>query len=52
MVTTVRSKAKGDAIIAAHPEIPAERLSYVTVADVAEDGAFDEVSNLLKVSCQ
>ncbi|KIV78236.1 hypothetical protein PV11_09972 [Exophiala sideris] len=42
VVTTVRSKAKGDAIIAAHPRVQGEKLSYVTVEDVAEDGAFDE----------
>ncbi|KAK5177481.1 methylglyoxal reductase (NADPH-dependent) gre2 [Exophiala sp. CCFEE 6388] len=42
VVTTVRSKAKGDAIFAAHPGIQRQKLSYVTVEDVAEDGAFDE----------
>ncbi|CEL01244.1 Putative Flavonol reductase/cinnamoyl-CoA reductase [Aspergillus calidoustus] len=42
VVTTVRSKEKGDRILAAHPNVPKEKLSYVIVKDIAEDGAFDE----------
>jgi hypothetical protein len=41
---TVRSEEKGDQILKAHPNTPKEKLSYVIVKDVAEDGAFDEVS--------
>jgi hypothetical protein len=44
VVTTVRSEEKGDRILAAHPNTPKEKLSYVIVKDIAEDGAFDEVS--------
>jgi hypothetical protein len=43
VVTTVRSEEKGDRILAAHPNTPNEKLSYVIVKDIAEDGAFDEV---------
>jgi hypothetical protein len=39
----VRSKEKGEKILAAHPNTPKEKLSYVIVKDVAQDGAFDEV---------
>ncbi|KAL3444017.1 hypothetical protein BJX65DRAFT_320317 [Aspergillus insuetus] len=42
VVTTVRSEEKGDRILAAHPNTPKEKLSYVIVKDIAEDGAFDE----------
>lgn len=42
VVTTVRSEEKGDKIIAAHPNTPKEKLSYVIVKDIAQDGAFDE----------
>ncbi|KAG0157054.1 hypothetical protein PDIDSM_4238 [Penicillium digitatum] len=41
-VVTVRSEEKGNRIIEAHPDVPNEKLSYVTVKDVAKDGAFDE----------
>jgi len=40
---TVRSDEKGQKILGSHPNIPKEKLSYVIVKDVAEDGAFDEV---------
>lgn len=43
VVTTVRSEEKGDKILAAHPNTPKEKLSYVIVKDIAQDGAFDEV---------
>ncbi|KAL4880827.1 hypothetical protein BJY04DRAFT_190893 [Aspergillus karnatakaensis] len=42
VVTTVRSEDKGDRILAAHPNTPKEKLSYVIVKDIAQDGAFDE----------
>ncbi|KAL4807159.1 mitochondrial ribosomal protein subunit-domain-containing protein [Aspergillus unguis] len=42
VVTTVRSHEKGDKILAAHPNTPKEKLSYVIVKDIAQDGAFDE----------
>ncbi|KAL2815354.1 hypothetical protein BJX63DRAFT_390260 [Aspergillus granulosus] len=42
VVTTVRSKEKGDRILAAHSNTPKEKLSYVIVKDIAQDGAFDE----------
>ncbi|KAL2872450.1 SDR family oxidoreductase [Aspergillus lucknowensis] len=42
VVTTVRSEDKGERILAAHPNTPKEKLSYVIVEDIAEDGAFDE----------
>ncbi|KAE8390787.1 NAD(P)-binding protein [Aspergillus alliaceus] len=41
-VVTVRSEDKGQKILNAHPNIPKEKLSYVIVKDVAEEGAFDE----------
>lgn len=43
-VVTVRSEEKGQKILDAHPNTPKEKLSYVIVKDVAEEGAFDEVS--------
>ena len=43
-VVTVRSEEKGKRIIEAHPDVSNEKLSYVIVKDVAQDGAFDEVS--------
>ncbi|KAL4938045.1 hypothetical protein BDV06DRAFT_201832 [Aspergillus oleicola] len=42
VVTTVRSEEKGDKILSAHPNTPKEKLSYVIVKDIAQDGAFDE----------
>ncbi|KGO41420.1 NAD-dependent epimerase/dehydratase [Penicillium expansum] len=41
-VVTVRSEEKGKRIIEAHPDVSNEKLSYVIVKDVAQDGAFDE----------
>ncbi|KAE8341586.1 hypothetical protein BDV24DRAFT_150993 [Aspergillus arachidicola] len=41
-VVTVRSEEKGQKILDAHPNTPKEKLSYVIVKDVAEEGAFDE----------
>ncbi|KAF7716202.1 NAD dependent epimerase/dehydratase family protein [Penicillium ucsense] len=41
-VFTVRSIEKGKRILENHPDAPKERLSYVIVKDVAQDGAFDE----------
>lgn len=41
-MTTVRSDAKGQAILKAHPKVPKEKLSYVIVEDIAKEGAFDE----------
>jgi hypothetical protein len=46
-VTTVRSKVKGDQILAAHASATNEQLSYVLVPDIAQDGAFDDVSHYL-----
>lgn len=48
VVTTVRSEEKGDKILAAHPNTPKEKLSYVIVKDIAQDGAFDEVGFYLQ----
>lgn len=41
---TVRSEEKGKRILDAHPNTPKEKLSFFIVADVAQDGAFDEVN--------
>ncbi|RAL11647.1 SDR family oxidoreductase [Aspergillus homomorphus CBS 101889] len=41
-VVTVRSCEKGQKILDAHPNTPKGQLTYVTVEDVASDGAFDE----------
>ncbi|KAF9885675.1 methylglyoxal reductase (NADPH-dependent) gre2 [Aspergillus nanangensis] len=41
-VVTVRSEEKGQRILEAHPNTPKEKLSYVVVKDVAQEGAFDE----------
>lgn len=43
-VVTVRSEEKGKQILDAHSDTPKEKLSYVIVKDVAQEGAFDEVS--------
>lgn len=43
VVTTVRSTLKGDQILAAHPGVSKEQLSYVVVPDIAKEGAFDQV---------
>ena len=43
VVTTVRSAAKGQKILDAHPDVSKDQLSYVIVEDVAEEGAFDKV---------
>ena len=43
-MVTVRSEDKGKRILDAHPNTPQEKLSYVIVEDVAQDGAFDKVS--------
>jgi nucleoside-diphosphate-sugar epimerase len=42
VVTTVRSQEKADTIKAAHPGVPASKLDFRIVADIAEEGAFDE----------
>lgn len=42
-MVTVRSEDKGKKILEAHPDTPEDKLSYVIVKDVAQDGAFDEV---------
>ena len=44
VVTTVRSPEKGAKILSAHSTISKNRLSYAIVEDVAQKGAFDEVS--------
>lgn len=44
VVTTVRSEAKGNQILAANSGVPKDKLSYVIVDDIAKDGAFDDVS--------
>lgn len=41
---TVRSDDKGKRILDAHPNTPEGKLSYVIVKDVAQDGAFDQVT--------
>ncbi|KAJ5242887.1 uncharacterized protein N7469_001214 [Penicillium citrinum] len=41
-VVTVRSEDKGKRILQAHPDTPKDKLSYVIVKDVAQEGAFDE----------
>jgi nucleoside-diphosphate-sugar epimerase len=38
----VRSDDKGKKILAAHPGVSPEALSYVIVGDIAQDGAFDD----------
>lgn len=45
-VVTVRSEEKGKRILEAHPDTPKEKLSFVIVKDVAQEGAFDKVSNM------
>lgn len=40
---TVRSEDKGNQILKAHPDAK-DKLSFVIVKDVAQEGAFDEVS--------
>ncbi|VUC24907.1 unnamed protein product [Clonostachys rosea] len=42
VVTTVRSAAKGDQILAAHSDVTQGRLSYVIVEDIAKGDAFDD----------
>lgn len=42
VVTTVRSKAKAEAIKNAHPDVNKERLDFFIVEDIAVEGAFDE----------
>lgn len=46
-MTTVRSQAKADHIKQAHANVPAEKLGFVIVPDIAQPGAFDKavVSN-------
>ena len=41
-MTTVRSAAKGQKILEAHPNVSKDQLSYIIVEDVAQDGAFDK----------
>ena len=41
VVTTVRSSQKGEKILEAHPKIPKDRLDFVIVEDIAQQGAFD-----------
>ncbi len=43
VVTTVRSQSKGDAVLAAHPDVPKGKLSYAIVEDIARLDAFDQV---------
>lgn len=45
-MATVRSKIKGDQILAAHCSVSKDRLSYVLVPDIAQEGAFDNVSSI------
>lgn len=42
VVFTVRSDEKGQKILKNHPGTPSSKLSYVLVADIAQEGAFDE----------
>lgn len=51
VVTTVRSKTKGDQILAAHSGYQPGRLSYVIVSDIASRGAFDKVSLISNLPC-
>lgn len=41
-MTTVRSDEKGHKILENHPGVPKSKLSYVTVKDIAQEGAFDQ----------
>lgn len=43
VVFTVRSDEKGQKILSNHPGVSTNKLSYVIVKDVAQDGAFDQV---------
>lgn len=42
-MVTVRSEDKGNQILKAHPDAK-DKISFVIVKDVAQEGAFDEVS--------
>jgi len=42
VVTTVRSQEKVEKIKAAHPNVPASKLDFRIVEDIAKEGAFDE----------
>lgn len=42
VVATVRSQAKADKIREAYPKTPKEKLDFVIVEDIAQEGAFDE----------
>ncbi|OQE31542.1 hypothetical protein PENSTE_c001G04262 [Penicillium steckii] len=42
LVVTVRSEDKGKRILQAHPDASKDKLSFVIVKDVAQEGAFDE----------
>ena len=38
----MRSEAKGQTILNNHPNVPKDKLSFVIVEDIAQEGAFDE----------
>jgi hypothetical protein len=42
VVTTVRSEEKANKIREAYPKTPKEKLDFVIVKDIAQEGAFDE----------
>ena len=42
VVTTVRSKEKGQKILDNHPKVSKDKLDFVIVEDIAESGAFDK----------
>ena len=42
VITTVRSQAKADKIREAYPKTPKEKLDFVLVEDIAQEGAFDD----------
>jgi len=44
-VTSVRSQSKAKAIKDAHPGVGKEKLDFVIVEDIAQEGAFDKAVN-------
>lgn len=42
VITTVRSEEKANKIREAHPSVPASKLDFRIVEDIAVPGAFDE----------
>lgn len=44
VVTTVRSQAKGEQILARHPDKKSDELSFIVVEDIVREGVWEEVS--------